>query len=167
MTTRRYAAYGSNLHPIRLNQRVPSAKLVATSRVSGFGLRFHKRSMDGSGKCDIVETEGEIFVAIYDVPLDDKPLLDKVEGLGIGYDEIQISVPGLGCCWTYAAAESHIDEKLIPYSWYKELVVLGCEFNSFPDEYVQRIRQIAERRDPDGQRHDENPQLARSIRNGD
>lgn len=166
MTTSLYAAYGSNLHPVRLNQRVPSARLVGTSAVSGFELRFHKRSVDGSGKCDIVETDGDIFVAVYDIQLDEKHLLDRVEGLGSGYDEIQISVPGHGRCWSYAASQSHVDPALVPYGWYRELVILGCEHNSFPAYYIQRIRETAERRDQDSERHDRNIRLVRSIQNG-
>lgn len=163
MTTDLYAAYGSNLHPARLNQRVPSTCLIGTSRVPGFELLFHKRSIDGSAKCNVVEAESEIYVAVYEVRLDEKRLLDNVEGLGIGYDELRMSVPGVGDCWTYTAAQSHIDAKLVPYDWYKALVILGCEYNAFPGDYVQCVRGISERRDHDTQRRERNMELVASI----
>ena len=160
----RYAAYGSNLHPVRLVQRVPSARLIDTARVPGFDLRFHKKSIDGSAKCDIVEAASEIHVAVFEILLEEKPLLDKVEGLGIGYDEMQIAVPGAGNCWTYTAAESHVDPTLIPYTWYKAMVLLGCEFNNFPDRYTQKVREVEDQRDQDRQRHEENSLLVEAMR---
>lgn len=166
MTTYQYAAYGSNLHPFRLIQRVPSAKLIGAGAVSGFDLRFHKKSIDGSGKCDIVEAPGEIHVAVYEISLEEKPLLDKTEGLGIGYDEAEIQVPNMGDCWTYIAAKSHVDPALAPYSWYKEMVLLGCEFNGFPSDYTQYVRDVAAIRDQDSERHRENTLLVEAMRNG-
>ena len=35
-----YAAYGSNLHPVRLRERVPSAELLGTGVLEGRELRF-------------------------------------------------------------------------------------------------------------------------------
>ena len=166
MRTYRYAAYGSNLHPIRLSQRVPSASWLGAARVSGFDLRFHKKSIDGSGKADIVEAASEIHVAVYEIPLEEKPLLDKVEGLGIGYEETKIHVPDIGDCWTYIAAKSHIEPTLAPYSWYKELVLLGCAYNSFPEDYIQSIRRVVETRDRNEARHQENSLLVKAIRKG-
>ncbi|MBT8082313.1 MAG: gamma-glutamylcyclotransferase [Gammaproteobacteria bacterium] len=166
MTTYLYAAYGSNLHPTRLVRRVPSAKLIDTARVPGFDLHFHKRSVDGSAKCDIVAAAGEIHVAVFEILLKEKPLLDKVEGLGIGYDEMQIAVPGVGDCWAYKAIDSHIEPTLISYTWYKAMVLLGCEFHGFPDRYTQKVREVAHQRDQDEQRHQENSLLVEGMRNG-
>ena len=159
-----YAAYGSNLHPMRLVQRVPSAKLIGTGIVPGFGLRFHKRSLDGSAKCDIVEADSDIHVAVFDIPFAEKPLLDKVEGLGSGYDEKQIAVPGFGDCQTYKAAETHIDPALTPYSWYKALVLVGSAFNNFTKRYIQSIQDVSDQRDPDEQRHAKNMALVEAMR---
>ena len=164
MTSCRYAAYGSNLHPVRLTRRVPSAKLIKTARVPGFDLRFHKKSFDGSAKCNIVEAASEIYVAVFEILREEKPLLDRVEGLGAGYDELQIAVPDVGDCWTYTAAESHIEPTLTPYTWYKAMVLLGCEFNAFPDRYTQTVREVADQRDPDEQRHKENSLLVEVMR---
>ena len=44
-----YAAYGSNLHPGRLQKRVDSARLEGTAFVADLSLTFDKRGVDGSG----------------------------------------------------------------------------------------------------------------------
>ena len=46
-------AYGSNLLTYCLRERVPSARPVTVARLAGHSLRWHKVSMDGSGKCDV------------------------------------------------------------------------------------------------------------------
>ena len=38
-----YAAYGSNLHPVRLSARVRAARLLGAGSVTGWELRFNKR----------------------------------------------------------------------------------------------------------------------------
>lgn len=55
--TLHYFAYGSNLHPYRLIQRVPNARLVATTRLDGYGVSFSKRSHDGSSKCNLAKKD--------------------------------------------------------------------------------------------------------------
>lgn len=51
-------AYGSNMLTDRLRERVPSARPVAVARLAGHSLRWHKVSIDGSGKCDAEATVG-------------------------------------------------------------------------------------------------------------
>jgi gamma-glutamylcyclotransferase len=48
-------AYGSNMLSARLRERVPSARPAGTACLPGFSLRWHKVSVDGSGKCNVVE----------------------------------------------------------------------------------------------------------------
>ena len=42
-----YLAYGSNLHPFRLSQRIAVKRLVATVSLNGFRLYFHKCGKNG------------------------------------------------------------------------------------------------------------------------
>jgi len=147
-----YAAYGSNLHPVRLSLRLPGSRFRGTATIAGWKLLFHKRSSDRSAKCAIFVGQGSIHVAVYEIDEREKAVLDgTVETL---------DVPGFGDCFTYIAAASHIDDKLRPYSWYKELVLVGCEALAFPHDYVAMIRSIAAIDDPDKQRHIANMQIA-------
>ena len=147
-----YAAYGSNLHPRRLSERISSARLVTTSFLPDWSLHFHKRSRDGSGKCNILSGGDGIHIAIFDISAEDKLTLDNIEGLGLGYSEVFLSVPEIGECASYIAEESHIDDSLVPYDWYKELVLLGAHAHGFPDDYLDRIGSLPSREDPDSHR---------------
>jgi gamma-glutamylcyclotransferase len=52
----KYFAYGSNMLTERLRARVGGAAALSKVCVCGYRVRFHKRSDDGSGKCNIIET---------------------------------------------------------------------------------------------------------------
>jgi len=147
-----YAAYGSNLHPLRLTERAPSARFVATGFLPDWSLHFHKRSNDGSAKCNILSGGDGIHVAVFEISAADKLALDSIEGLGVGYAETMLSVPDIGDCVSYVAEKSHIDDSLAPYDWYKELVLLGTRIHEFPHGYRNRIRSLPTRQDPDPQR---------------
>lgn len=160
-----YVAYGSNLHPARLSLRLPESRFRGTATISGRMLRFHKRSIDSSGKCNIATGAGSIHVAVYKLNRREKAELDEIERLGSGYDEETIELPGFGECFTYVATASHIDDGLRPFSWYKELVLAGCEYLEFPTHYTSVIRGIATIDDPDRERHAMNMQIVDIARN--
>jgi len=161
-----YAAYGSNLHPLRLVERAPSARLVTTSFLPNWSLRFHKRSKDGSGKCNILLGSDGIHVAIFDMSVEDKLALDKIEGLGSGYSELLLEVPDIGDCISYTAQESHIDGSLVPYDWYKELVLMGARVHGFPDNYVDQISSRPTCEDPDPDRRNNRWKTVEMVKGG-
>lgn len=151
-------AYGSNLHPFRLTQRVPSAKAIGVVPMQGKRLAFHKRSDDGSGKCLFYEAGGAenmMFGVAYEIDAAEKPLLDEREGLGKGYNEQQVSFPVNGVthqALVYVAASTHIDPTLVPYTWYKDMVVLGARYHHLPADYVAKIEAVVSVRDPNPRR---------------
>ena len=148
-----YAAYGSNLHPVRLTARVPSAELIGTSLLTGWSLRFNKVSnVDGSAKCSIERLGEGTWHAIYRIAAGEKPLLDTCEGLGNGYDDLALDVPEFGRCFTYIASPSHIRSGLEPFDWYKAMVLRGCKVNRFPAAYVAGIQAVDAVPDPDAER---------------
>ena len=92
---RLYLAYGSNLHPARLIERVPSARLVGTTRLDGYRVVFIKRSHDGSSKASLLftdEARHAAYGAVYEMPIQEKLVLDALEGVGEGYDERELQV---------------------------------------------------------------------------
>jgi hypothetical protein len=101
---------------------------------------------------------------VYEINEQEKAVLDGIEGVGSGYSVETLDVPGFGDCFTYLATSSHIDDRLRPYSWYKELVLAGCEALAFPHDYVVMIRSITAIDDPDQQRHMTNLQRAERAR---
>lgn len=165
MSRLRYAAYGSNLHPERLARRVPSATLEGTAPLPGMSLHFHKRGRDGSGKASLRPGASErgVHVAIYTLDVGDKPTLDRYEHLGIGYHEHALDVAGFGRCFTYLATPTHIEDSLAPFCWYHELVVLGCNAHGFPADYVDEVRAVDRREDPDERRRRHHWELVREL----
>lgn len=157
MSALNYLAYGSNLHPLRLRERVPSARPSGVVTLSGYSLRFHKRGADASGKCDLVcgDPAAKAFGALYRIDAAEKHLLDRVEGVGNGYELVKlhcvlegVSVDAFG----YAATQSHIQHDLRPYHWYKELVLAGARCHGLPAAYLARIETVNSIDDPDAAR---------------
>ncbi len=152
-----YFAYGSNMSFRRLAQRVPSARRIATCRLPGHDLRFHKVGQDGSAKCDAYETghaEDQVLGSLYLIDPAEKPLLDRLEGLGNGYEEKRVTVISMEQAsyeaLTYYATA--IDVSLRPYSWYVRHVLVGADEAGLPLNYLDRIHAIAAEEDPDDER---------------
>ena len=147
MGTFLYAAYGSNLHPDRLRaaDRCPSAKLIGTCVITGWLLAFHKRSTDGSVKCDAKRTgqqSDELRLAVFIIPKSQENDLDRAEGLNNGYNKDQIQVPMGGknlIAKIYVADKKSIVTDT-PYEWYKQMVLLGAKYHNFPTSYTGSIR---------------------------
>jgi hypothetical protein len=162
MACLKYLAYGSNLHPLRLQQRVPSARPVGRVQLPGWQLRFHKRGSDGSAKCNIIETHDSsdrVHGVVYDIAAREKPALDRAEGLGRGYQLRRLHLRPHGETFFYVAAASHIDDSLQPFSWYKAYVVEGARFHGLPAAYIGAIEQAAAIADLHPQRQRDNIRL--------
>lgn len=151
-----YAAFGSNLHPRRLQDRLPAATPLGSACLPGWSLHFNKRSEDTSGKCNILPHGDGVHLAIYSLSAADKRRLDKIEGVGLGYETGIVEVPGFGVCATYFAADTHVDDTLVPYDWYRKIVLLGCRWHAFPQAYIDGIAALVTAPDPDPERSRKN-----------
>jgi hypothetical protein len=149
-------AFGSNLLIERLQQRAPSAAVVSAASLSEHALRWHKRSKDGSGKCDALHTGAGIDVVwgvVFRIADAERAALDLAEGLGRGYVHKQVVVqagPHQIEALMYSATD--VDPNLRPYHWYKAYVVAGARQHSLPSDYIQRIEGVVSIPDPDSQR---------------
>lgn len=137
-----YFAYGSNMSLSRLRVRIPSAIALGCHSLSCYDLRFHKASKDGSGKCDAYFTskaDDVVYGVLFEIDQIEKAILDKVEGLGYGYDEKEIVVTTrdgvLISAITYVA--SNIDDARRPYSWYVNHVAIGAREALLPEDYIR------------------------------
>jgi hypothetical protein len=169
MTPRLYFAYGSNLHPRRLAERVSSALALGPAALEGHVLRFHKRGRDGSGKCDAMRTgrPGDAVLGmLYRLAPADVERLGRVEGVGRGYVVRHVRVRAGAAeadAFTYGADATAIDPTLRPWDWYKTLVIAGARHHRFPDQYVRTIEVVPSRADPDRRRADEHAALLARI----
>ena len=153
-----YFAYGSNLHPPRLAERVPSSRLHGLARLRGHRLVFHKRGGDGSGKCNVHPTgklQDIVHGAVFSMARAEMRLLDRVEGVGHGYWRVArpLSVAGRPIrVFYYLAQADFIQENLAPFDWYHALVLAGARGHRFPADYLHRIAAIVTVQDPDTRR---------------
>lgn len=149
-------AYGSNMLSRRARERVPSAKAIGVGILRGYELRWHKKGWDGSGKCDVVKTvnlESLVYGVVYEIDAAEKPDLDEAEGLGAGYDEKQVEVEtntGLLTAGVYFATAT--DPSLIPYTWYKALVIAGAKEHLLPWDYIAKLERVSAMTDPHAER---------------
>lgn len=153
----RYFAYGSNMSLARLQQRTPGARRLGSCVLPGHSLRFHKTGRDGSGKCDAFLTgnpQDRVMGALFELCPEQKPALDRVEGLGRGYEEkvvlLHDSLGNTVEALTYYATA--IDPLLRPHAWYKQHVLVGAREIRLPPSYVAQIDRIEDLADPDRRR---------------
>lgn len=149
----RYFAYGSNMLTDRLRERVPSATAIGIGQLPGHALRWDKRSgRDGSGKCDAEATSQKddvVWGVLFEFDPQEKPLLDRAEGVGAGYVEKTVNVlteEGPVTAVTYCATDK--DPTLRPYHWYKALVIAGAREHGLPASYRSRLELVVTVSDP-------------------
>jgi hypothetical protein len=85
VSTIHYFAYGSNMSTPRLRYRVPGCRFEFVARLPSYRLCFHKRSKDGSAKCNAFKTAeptDAVIGCVYEIPTNEKPAFDRAEGLG-------------------------------------------------------------------------------------
>jgi gamma-glutamylcyclotransferase len=161
----KYFAYGSNMHVNRLRERIGELRVHGPAILPGFRLAWHKKGADGSGKCDIVhaaEPGHAVHGVIYEIHVNQKPMLDRFEGLGHGYDEREVDLhldSGPLRAYAYVAHAAHIDPHVLPYHWYKAFVVEGARQHGLPGHYVEQIASVPAIADPDPARHAANQRI--------
>ncbi len=158
-----YFAYGSNLLESRLRapERTPGAICRGQASLDEHQLRFHKRGRDGSGKADAFFTGSpvhQLHGRVYELPLGELVTLDRVEGVGFGYERVTVSVTlgtlGLVDAQTYRALEPAIDPGIAPFDWYLNLVRAGAAEIDLPASHQESLRVISSIVDPDVDRRE-------------
>ncbi len=168
--TLRYFAYGSNLHPERLRRRTGWCRVLGPATLTGYRLTFHKRGMDGSGKCNALFTasgDDTLYGAVYEIHAHHKLRLDRAEGRGRGYSQARVRpvmAGGLINAFTYLAQTDYVDECLEPFDWYLDLVMEGARHHALPDHHQHALRSVSALPDPVGHRAGLHRRLVETIR---
>jgi hypothetical protein len=144
----------------RLQIRVPSASPLTTGLIRDYCLSYHKKGMDGSGKCTIKQKyKAKVYGVVFEIDRKEKKKLNIAEGLGNGYESGEIIVETTGQkvqAYTYIAENSHIDQTLRPYLWYKKHVIAGARQHHLPDRYISSVLDVETVRDRNEERVKEN-----------
>ncbi len=152
MKTFLYFAYGSNMLTERLQARCPSAKFAGVAYICGYELRFSKRSIDGSGKATIVESKGsseKLYGALFEIDSNDLSALDEAEGKGYTRENnfcvFDINNDQKIMTTTYIAEKE--EAGLLPYDWYKDLIITGAKQSGLPQGYISQLEKIKSKKD--------------------
>lgn len=131
-----YFAYGSNMLPKRLLERIKKYHTVFQAVLTGHKFIYNKKSIDGTAKANVGSSDGtDVQGVCFEIDEDDFKILKKYEG---GYDQRNIEVTtGNGNTTkaiTYISAS--IDNKLIPTDEYKNMVLKGAEHWELSKSYI-------------------------------
>lgn len=157
----RYFAYGSNLLAERLIARCPSAEPIGLVSVDGWRFAFQSKSFDGSGKATLIRSEpGEVVHGrLYDIDTADRSVLDAAEGFDrdppvyLRHDDFAVvGAEGetIGDVTVYLAREA--SEPMMPYDWYRALIVAGRLQAGFPAAVVAALAVARAMPDPMSER---------------
>lgn len=134
-----YFAYGSNIHPRRLEKRVGEVESLGVDSIDGRSLTFDKRGADRSAKCNLRVRRGErAFGACYRLRPDQWGLLEEFEP---GYQASELELGSGRSARVFLAEADLVDEP--PFSWYRDIVVCGMQYFDFPLEYREAARSVS------------------------
>lgn len=147
-TTQSIFAYGSNMDPVRLLERCPSARDRRPGRLLDHRLVFDKIALerDGTGYANVVRAKGEeVEGVLVEVSRDDLEYrLDRVEGHPRHYSRrlMAIEEPSgeRAVAWVYFATPEFRAAGLVPQRDYLEHLLAGRDLLS-PD-YVARLEAL-------------------------
>lgn len=139
-----YFAYGSNMDTDRIGARIDHVEVVGVGSVAGYDLRFNKRSVDGSGKANLVErVDGVVEGVLFEV---NATQLVKLDGCEKGYHRAPVAVVINGATQnaiTYIADAEQIDDSLAPTAEYLRFLTRGAEAFGLSEAYRQRLVQLS------------------------
>ena len=138
-----YAAYGSNLDPVRMGDRCPHSPLRGTGWLTGWRLTFggEEHGWDGSLVTIVQDPFEQVFVALYDVTEDDLAGLDELEGADSGlYRKTRVRVATLAgshAAWAYVLDAY---EGGLPSASTLGILADAAEAAGAPADYVAQLR---------------------------
>lgn len=137
-----YFAFGSNMDPKRMQERVPAARGWGRAKLQGWVFVCNKSGMDGTAKANLQPSaEGLVWGVVYRLDAKSLPELDVFEG---GYERLSVEVlseqHGLLKCEVYVSDRLTADPR--PAAWYKQHMVAGADAHQFPEHYVSMLRAL-------------------------
>lgn len=146
--TVRFFAVGTNMDAEHLRRWIPSARRLTIASVSGFTVKWHKRSSEG-GKLAALRTghpDDVMWGVVYEV--DDLGWQHIDEGQrDHGYREERATVVGPDGdehdASVYVARDEMIDDSMMPTRSYRDPIVNAARANGLPADYVDELARTA------------------------
>jgi len=145
-----YFAYGSNLSVGQKELRTGRIRRAIRCRLPGYAFAFNKRGRNGQVYANIVaNSKSEVWGVVYLCNPEAMRAMDQYEGVASGhYKRIPVRVvQDTGeetDAITYIAGADYVCEPGKPSREYLERIVSGAKHHGLPDEYVERIKELAE-----------------------
>jgi len=143
----KYFAYGSNMDTQRLRSHAPSATVVGPAKLLDKSIVFNKRSTDGSGKANLVDSPGDVvWGVLFEL---DSTELDRLDRAERGYERTTLTVWSAGgnsvMAQVYTSAQFTANP--VPYDWYKNLVLAGAREHELPRQYLDYLQHLPSKPD--------------------
>jgi gamma-glutamylcyclotransferase (GGCT)/AIG2-like uncharacterized protein YtfP len=142
--TVKFFAVGTNMDEELFRNWIPFPRRLTVASLSGFTLRWHKRSSEG-GKLAPLRTgrpEDVVWGVVYEVDGLAWRQIDEGQR-GAGYREERVTVVGPDRdehdASVYVARTEMIDETLLPMRSYRDPIVSAARANGLPAEYVDEL----------------------------
>ena len=141
-----YAAYASNLDPVRMSRRCPHSPLHTTGWLIGWRLTFGGEDLgwDGALATIVEDPLEQVFVAVYDVTREDEGRLDGWESAETGlYRKAKVRVStmtGEMVVWAYVLDAY---EGGLPSASYLGVLADAADAAGAPEDYVHALRRRA------------------------
>jgi hypothetical protein len=141
-----YFAYDEKMFSPILSKIAPNAINLGVAKLAGFKLYFHNKSkQDSSGKGNIVphaDEQAAVYGVLYQISLSDKAALEKELKVGLANQEIIVDVTSMHSLHqtqkaiTFVACRDNVHQDLVPYAWYKAMVIQGALSHNLPQDYI-------------------------------
>ena len=149
-----YFGYGSNMPKAVIEGRVDPCERVGVAYITGYTLRFHKRSIiDHTGKCDAYRTgkpTDRVWGSLDRLSDDQIAAMDEIEGPGYRRATVKATTGDRVVeAHIYLARPEAVDSGLSPIDSYKDCVLSGARELNLPTAYIDAIEAVPSLPDPD------------------
>lgn len=138
-----YAAYGTNLDPVRMSERCPHSPLQGTGWLQGWRLTFggEDHGVDGALATIVEDPFEQVFVGVYDITDEDVVELDRWDSADTGlFRKLKVRVSLLQSevvAWVYVLDAF---EGGLPSATYLGTLADAAEAADAPADYVAALR---------------------------
>jgi gamma-glutamylcyclotransferase (GGCT)/AIG2-like uncharacterized protein YtfP len=142
-----YFAYGSNMDPEQMSQRVVGARALGPARLDGFSLTFsvYSNKWEGGAANIELEPEGHVWGVLWEVPDEHAERLDAYEGHPVFYRREEVSVDGPDgtvVAMTYRIAHQE-GTYIRPTDQYLQRMRTGIRRHGIPPEALDQMDRAA------------------------